>query len=1105
MLKHRLSKICSTTFVVLCMLFTGSFIFSSCQDMFDIYKYDDGEPDWLGSSIYDFLKDETSKGEHTYKNYIGIIDSLGYKDILSRTGSKTLFVADDASFETFYANNRWGVKSFSELTKSQMALILRSSMLDNAYLLDMMSSTEGNPPAEGTCLRRVTASVALDSVPYLQPERLPQHNSHWDRFRQKGVRVAIDGTRPMMVHFLNDYLVANNITDRDVQIIFNGQTRADNEAYIYQNKILASGIKYDDYSDDTLTVICKNGYVYRLDNVLLPPSNMAEELRNLPNTRLFSRMLDRFSVPVFDGSFDRSYDELNTGTNDSVFMFRYVNRSKARKLIGITKEYIVDTDNSKSEDQNFLKTLLLYDPGWNQYQDGDIAAERDMAAMFVPSDQYIYNFFKDSTGRILVDQFAPEVPITDDIYSIQPALDSIPNNIIVEFLNNLMQKSFIASVPSKFDKVQNDGYEPLGLKESDIDECIVANNGVIYILNNVFGPAKYRSVSAPPLILENMTIMNALINKLRYDSYLLAMDATYSFIVPDNDYFVYYDPVTIKHEGTDAHRAYTLHYNNKYPEASSNADAKLWARVSSFDTNTYEILNDSVKTDIEGDSSPDNNLNSFINNRAVDLLEYLIIVGNVEDGNKYYQSKGYGFIKCDVDAQSPEGITFYGGENLENGTSIKVQSGGRHVQDNGITYCTISGTEGYPSGIPTPPTHSVADKLSMKSHGQPEFEAFYNLASPVNVPSTTDESYKLGLVEIVDSLFDYMKSIGEVSAKDDVDDKIYQYSIFSADARNNITPLSENVPFFSKYHYTVYVPSNEAVQAAYDNGLVKWNDVVAEIAAGNYARATAMLKLLNKVARYHFQDNAVFVDNKPFSKVVAGKEYTRLNFETAAINSSTGRFYELEVETNTPENAQRSTLTITDQMGNVANVLNEPQDEGRTWNIMARDLAMVGTSPQGAKSIATSAYSVIHLIDQLLVAKEFIGYDGKFVRYTVDGLTVDSMSVSGAEAADCYIRGDENKYLVASYDEIIITTANNEREAHRVAYLLKPKADSAVAYEQEEYVLDANGEKILITDQGFRVKESDGVFVFCNEVGEVTESPTLFFSNDGSSKSIVNN
>ena len=91
----------------------------------------------------------------------------------------------------------------------------------------------------------------------------------------------------------------------------------------------------------------------------------------------------------------------------------------------------------------------------------------------------------------------------------------------------------------------------------------------------------------------------------------------------------------------------------------------------------------------------------------------------------------------------------------------------------------------------------------------------------------------------------------------------------------------------------------------------------------------------------------------------------------------------------------------------------------------------------------------------------------------------------------------ENKYLVASYDEIIITTANNERELHRVAYLLKPIAESTLSYEQEEYVLDANGEKILITDQGFRVKEENGKFVFCNELGEIVESPTLFFSNDG--------
>lgn len=1103
MLKLRLSKICNATLLVLCVLFTGSFILSSCQDLFDDYKYDDEEPEWLGSSIYDFLKDETSKGVHTYNNYIAIIDSLGYKDILSRTGSKTLFVADDAAFDRFYANNRWGVNSIEDLTKSQMTLLLRSAMLDNAYLLDMMSSSEGNPPTEGACLRRVTATDIYDSVPYLQPDRLPQHNKKWDRFREKGIRVAIDGTRPMMVHFLNDYLRTNNITDRDMQIIFNGQKRAENEAYIYQNKVLSSGIKYADYSDDTLTVICKNGYIYRLDNTLIPPSNMAEELRHRPNTRLFSRMLDRFSVPVFDAEFDRKYDAQYTALNDSAFMFRYLNRSSNRGLVDITKDYKAKTDGLN--DENVAQGLLLFDPGWNQYQDGTITAEKDMAAIFVPSDEYVYDYFKNGLGRDLVDRFAPEVAITDDIYSIQPALDSIPNNIIVEFVNNLMQKSFVSSVPSKFDKVQNDGYEPLGVTEGDVAECVVANNGVIYILNNVFGPAKYRSVAAPPLILENMTIMNALINKLLYSSYLLAMEATYSFIVPDNEYFVYYDPVTLKREGSTGQHAYRFYYDNKYPDASETDDPKLWARVSKFDPATYTIINDSLDTYVDGSAGDHyKNFNAILKNRATDLMEYLIIVGDVEDGNKYYQSKGYGFIKCEG---TGENITFYGGENLENGTSIKVKAGGRHKQENGVTYCTISGDPNYPSGIPTPPTMSVYDRVNPAAHGQEEFTEFYKLAAP-RVPNPADATAMMSLSEIISAVKSEMYKTENVTGTDEqkkLENLIYKYSIFSAAVRSIITPSTENVPFFGKYHYTVYVPSNEAVQQAYTDGLPKWDDVVAEIAAGDTLRAVEMIRLLNKVARYHFQDNAVFVDNKDFSKRVAGEWLSRVNFETAAINNANGRFYELWVETKESPYGSGKTLSVTDQMNNVAYVLNTANDEGRTWNIMARDLAMTGTSAAGATSLSSSAFSVVHSIDRVLRTKEFMGYDGKFVRFTNDGLKVDSMSVSGADADDCYLKDNGNKYLVASYDEIIVTAADGARELHRVAYLLQPKADTTIPYELEEYVLDANGEKILITDQGFRVKVVGGQYLFCNDKGETTDAPTHFFSNDGSSTPLLKN
>ena len=451
----------------------------------------------------------------------------------------------------------------------------------------MMSSLPGNPPVEGSCLRRLTSSQAVDSIPYFTPEMLPVSNTHWDNFRDKGLLLATDGTDPMMVHFLREYMKAKSITALDINVFFNADSltlqRSGDEAFIYQNQVLASGIDFGEYSDDTLTITCKNGYIYRMDGVLVPPSNMAEELRRHKDTKLFSYMLDRFSVPLYDGSLSSTYNYVNNNTDnpDSVFVLRYLNRSEARPLFKV-KNHAAEavTDQEKT-----TIPALSFDPGWNTYRQGSAAAEGDMAAMLVPKDEHVFEYFARGAGKFLIDTYAPEFQVSDDetdYTAIIPALDSIPNNIVASFINNLMLPTFSTSVPSKFDQVYNDGTEIMGVTPANVDECVVANNGVIYILNQVFGPVDYRAVSAPTLTMTNMTIMRAAIQTLGYNSYLKAMDATYSFIVPDDEYFVYYDPVTI---AADEPIVYKFYYDNKYRNGT-NLAAKIWAKRYKFDPNT---------------------------------------------------------------------------------------------------------------------------------------------------------------------------------------------------------------------------------------------------------------------------------------------------------------------------------------------------------------------------------------------------------------------------------------------------------------------------------------------------------------------------------------
>ena len=106
--------------------------FTSCKD--DYTLDDEGNyPSWLGNSIYTELSNpnpEVLTG--TFKNYVRLIDDLGYAETLAKTGSKTIFPANDEAFERFYANNTWGVSKYEDLTepmKKQLLWCARNSDL----------------------------------------------------------------------------------------------------------------------------------------------------------------------------------------------------------------------------------------------------------------------------------------------------------------------------------------------------------------------------------------------------------------------------------------------------------------------------------------------------------------------------------------------------------------------------------------------------------------------------------------------------------------------------------------------------------------------------------------------------------------------------------------------------------------------------------------------------------------------------------------------------------------------------------------------------------------------------------------------------------------
>ena len=193
--------------------------FTSCAD--DKFHLKDLEENARGGqSIYHELQ---SRGEYT--TVLKLIEDLDYADVLSKTGSKTLFVANDKAFEEFFAKEPWaGVKSYADLSKNQKRVLLNNAMLNNAYVLEMLANTEGG--GKNLCLRQGTSATASDSVARWAVEQLPATQSKVDvdwfknlRDRGDSVYMALDSSDPMMTHFIEGQLKNKSVTFADVEKI----------------------------------------------------------------------------------------------------------------------------------------------------------------------------------------------------------------------------------------------------------------------------------------------------------------------------------------------------------------------------------------------------------------------------------------------------------------------------------------------------------------------------------------------------------------------------------------------------------------------------------------------------------------------------------------------------------------------------------------------------------------------------------------------------------------------------------------------------------------------------------------------------------------------
>ncbi len=902
---------------------------SSCQD--DLLT---GMPSWLGESIYAELE---SRGNFTETLKLIDAQSEDYASVLKKTGSRTLFAADDAAWAEFYKNNPWGVKSIEDMTEAQKRLLFKGNMIKSAYLVELLGNLPAtnaeSEPEEGACMRRASSVDLMDSVPVILKKDYPEVNpvrvdantgeqiDYWSRIRERDTTVIfMDDEVPSMIHFMPKFMLFNGITSHDVEFLTNGEIKSNEGAFVNGKVITEKDIT------------CQNGYIHVVEGVPVPLDNMANVLNANPKFGIYKRLLDRFSYPQYSQALSDEYERLY-GKKDSVFVRRYFNDHNSHAF----------KQRDLNDGGTTITTLLPYDPGWNRFQlataTGNNAFQLDGAVMVVPTDEAL-KYYLEHDGADLNERFKDAGPG-------ETAWDNAPDEVVLPLLTNTMLKNSTlkTAIPSVFSSINNTASESMGVKEEDIDRVHWACNGIIYETNKVYVAPEYVSVFYPCVIRANddLRISYTVVNndsKIAggegFYAYLNNMGSKYSYIIPsDKALQRYFDPVSYKrmsNNGESTAVSYEFYINEKGQIAArpylvdwTNLDGKGHGLVSETVANNVTITNSTEST---GDA-----FKAF-----KDIINSSLCVGLFKPGQKFYNSKS--------------------------GNPVIVRWEGDKVTG-------VAGSFQYERGyfVPVVEEFDKSDVGNGRSYIVDEEPLMSTFTSPFAALTSEENEDKFGsfarLLEGIDAI--------------------------GTDDGGNHTTVDKAIKLLNNYHYTIYAPKNETVDVLTEaHKLPSWDDLdVIETCIQDHEmteedeaylkqQKQAMKDIITNFVLYHIQDNALYIE---------GEDHNNDVYESQCMDTTTNRFVKLYV------NYQLGgSMTILDNAGNKRTV------DAETNNILTRQYFFNGASLTGnsCSQINSSSYVVIHQIDAPLFPNANSLYDP--AEYDKVMAMVEKYAAEGGEA-----------------------------------------------------------------------------------------------------------
>lgn len=646
----------------------------SCDDS---YPYDNEEPGWLGDNIYEYLQSEGRFG-----TYLQLIDDLGHKETLLRTGSKTLFPADDEAFAEYFRSKGLlgsNTEIVSAMSESQKKTLFNSTMLNMAYLDKMLAnvatSNDGDETGEGRAMVRVTSASYLDSIAFVPVQELPL-TSYWTRFAKKDGVWLVDNTSRPDLFFTPAFMSKVGMTENDWKVVSGGKPYEGTGFYV-------NGVRV---SAQNKNIVCKNGYLHIADEVVRPLGNMAEVISSDADMSLFNGLMDKFSAPYYDSDIERQvkdlYPDLFNG-DSIVFIKKYFNDNGSGACTLTPDDEVVPSSS-----------MLYFDPAYNQ-----LAVPTDVGVMLVPTDDAMNEYWESEHGKFLRDVYGE--------------WDNVPLDVLSKFVKNHQLKSFVSALPHDWDNLPDQKGFLLNLTESDVEDVEMACNGIIYKTNRVFPPIDYQCAYAPTLTSPVTKVMKTAIDdndELKFHLYLRSLENQYNLLIPvDEAMKEYREPISWAiwaTGGVDKREIWSFKVISD----------KIYADI-------YNVNEDGSKGSFKQTIGAQSSEQSKIMNRLNDIIDmHIVVADNVSEPLSGFMDSGtmtYALTKSGTILHvsgKGENMQITGGGDEELGLPAA------NVEDNGI-YITENSHTYFMNRILQDPFRSVYSTLE----GNAEYDEFFSL------------------------------------------------------------------------------------------------------------------------------------------------------------------------------------------------------------------------------------------------------------------------------------------------------------------------------------------------------------------------------------------